>query len=163
MASEESKPPISPSCFDDNFDPFAQGVVSKEANGNDDTSTDTKDLQSKNYLATLETKLSLLKGKTTASAKNLNSKDMLKSLHQAKEDAIKRLTANDTPVVTDTILDSRDDIEVGDFKRRMFPEQALNAEEIQTLTERDYLGTLVQNLQEEQKSKAGQDDAALDT
>ena len=110
-----------------------------------------------------ESKLNRLKGKTSTSAKNLNSKDMLKSLHQAKEDAIKRLTANDTPVITDTILDSRDDLEVSDFKRRVFPEQPLNAEEIQTLTERDYLGTLVQTLQEEQSSKNETEEPSSDT
>ena len=51
MASEENKE--SSCCFDDNFDPFAQGTVSKETNGNISTSKESLEQQSKNYLATL--------------------------------------------------------------------------------------------------------------
>ena len=44
----------------------------------------------------------------------------------------------------------------------MFPEQPMNAEEIQCLTERDYLGSVVQNIQQEQKSKETDEDALAD-
>ena len=51
MASEESEE--NSCCFDDNFDPFAEGIVTKETNGNVSTSKESLEQQSKNYLATL--------------------------------------------------------------------------------------------------------------
>ncbi|XP_070578620.1 coiled-coil domain-containing protein 32-like [Ptychodera flava] len=127
--------------FEDTFNPF-----DKVNSGEPNKGNDLNELESQKYLSSLEAKLDRLKGKT----RSPTSKDIVKTLHGAKEDHLNRIIKESTSLDTATISSTdEDEVKTGTLRRRVFPEQPLTVEEVQCLVERDYLNNVTQTMHRE--------------
>ncbi|XP_030854532.1 uncharacterized protein LOC115919067 [Strongylocentrotus purpuratus] len=135
--------------FDDDFSPTSSNIASLN-----NQSQEKETWQADGYLQSLEGKLERLKGKTStgqASNKKITSRDMLRTLNEARHDSARHLISSDSAHdFHDSDCDASGDPQVAALTRRMFPEQALSAEELQELLRRDFLQAVTQEAAEEQ-------------
>nr|XP_002731458.1 PREDICTED: uncharacterized protein C15orf57-like [Saccoglossus kowalevskii] len=136
--------------FEDTFDPFDRlNTINNTATTCKDT-TNAADLESEKYLLSLEAKLRKLQGK----AQSPNAKDMLKILHNAKEDHLGHIINENASVQSYPTLAIDDDkVKTPSVKRKVFPEQPLTMEEVQCLLERDHLNNVTQGMHHEDPCK----------
>ncbi|XP_077991928.1 uncharacterized protein LOC144446095 [Glandiceps talaboti] len=130
--------------FEDTFDPFEKldrgDTIPGPKHGKSKA-----EFESEKYLSSLESKLDRLKGKT----KPPSSKDIVRTLHDAKEDHLGRMlkesTSTSSSINAASIASADDDeVKASAVRRRVFPEQPLTVEEMQCLLERDYLNNITQ-------------------
>nr|XP_054759714.1 coiled-coil domain-containing protein 32-like [Lytechinus pictus] len=135
--------------FEDDFSP-----VNSNTSSYNKQNQEREAWQADGYLQSLETKLQRLRGKTStgqASNKKITSRDILRTLDEARQDSARHLISSDSAHdFYDGDCDASGDTQVAALKRRMFPEQALSAEELQELLMRDFLQAVTQEAAEEQ-------------
>ncbi|XP_071480632.1 uncharacterized protein [Diadema antillarum] len=139
--------------FEDNFTPELFDPLNGNRQTPNTTNQENESWRADGYLASLEAKLKRLKGKPSpgqGSNQRLTSRDMLRTLDEARHDSARHLVSSNAAYdYEDGDFDSRSDTQVSALKRKMFPEQALSAEELQELVKRDFLQSVTEVAAEE--------------